>query len=126
MIEDEVLRTVTALNRTWTAGNLGDLSKFIHQNMVAITPMDAQRLEGREACLASWARFVENFKIKDWQEIDPKVFVFGDSAVVTYYYEITFESEGKLQTERGRDMFFMVRDGGLWLAVANQFSSFPG
>ncbi len=81
MVEDEILETVRALNKAWMGGNIYDLPKFFHEEIVAITPMDEYRLEGKDACVASWARFVDNFKIKEWKEIDPLVQVFEVSLV---------------------------------------------
>lgn len=125
MLENEIWETIRALNKTWTGGDIGDLPKFFHEDIVVISPVSERRIEGKDACVAAWTRFVDNCAVKEWKETDPKVQVYGDAAVVTYYYEISFESQGQLRTEKGRDMFFMVRNGERWLAVADQFSSFP-
>lgn len=47
--EAEVWATVQALNRTWTTGNVDDLADHFHPDMIAITPTDRDRLEGRES-----------------------------------------------------------------------------
>ena len=125
-IETEVWRTVQALNRTWTEGNVDDLEAFFHPDIVVVTPTERERLEGREACVAAWRRFVNAATIRIWKEIDPAVRVHGDAAVVTYYYELSCEIEGREVSMAGRDMFFLVREDGRWLTVADQFSGFPG
>jgi len=51
--------------------------------MVAITPTDKLRREGKEACVAGWKEFAQNAKIHYWKEIDPKIHVYGNAAVVT-------------------------------------------
>ena len=122
-----VWQMVTAMNRAWTTGHAEQLANYFHERIVAITPTDRHRIEGREACIAAWAAFVEDAKVLDWQEHDPKVTVFGENAaVVTYYYEAKVGMAGKLVELTGRDMFFMVKEDGRWWAVAEQFSGFPG
>jgi hypothetical protein len=49
----------------------------------------------------------------------------GKSAVVTYFYSITFAMGTAKQTMRGRDMFFLVKEGRKWLVAADQFSPEP-
>ena len=125
--ELEVWQTVVAMNRAWTTGRVDELRDYFHVDMVAITPTDRDRLEGRVACIAAWAAFVEKANILDWKERDPKITVFEENAaVVTHYYEAKVEMGGKLVELSGRDMFFMVKEAGRWWAVADQFSGDPG
>ena len=123
--ELEVWRTVQAMNRAWTSGRVDELKEFFHRDIVAVTPTDRVRLEGREACIASWRRFVETTTIHSWKERDPRVKLFGAAAVVSYYYEVTCEIRGEQMTLAGRDLLFMVKEAGRWLAVADQFSEYP-
>ncbi len=127
-IKAEVWQTVQALNRLWTVENrAGELGRYFHEKMVAITPTDRLRVEGREACVAGWKAFSDNAGIHHWKEIDPKIEVFADGnfAVVTYYYDISFDMGGQTIKLGGRDMFALVKEDGRWLAVADQFSPYP-
>lgn len=123
--ELEVWETLRKLNDAWTKGDGKDLNNFFHKDMVVITPMDRKRLEGRENCLAGWIGFLSLAKIHRWEEIDPKIQVYGNSAVVTYYFDMSFESGGQMTEMGGRDMFVFVKEGGRWWAVADQFSPYP-
>jgi len=122
-VQQEVWDTIRAVNEAWTRGDPDQLRAFFHPRMVAITPSDRLRREGVEACLAGWKAFVEATRIHSWRERDPLVQVYGDAAVVTYYYDIDFEMNGERRQEGGRDMFFLVREDGRWWVVADQFSS---
>lgn len=128
VLKEEVWTAVLEMNRCWALeGNTDGLDEYFHENMVALTPADTKLLEGRDACIASWKRFVEAVKILEWKEIDPKIEVFnsGKLAVVTYYYEITFERDGKSFKEEGRDMLTLINENGKWWVVSDQFSSYP-
>jgi ketosteroid isomerase-like protein len=120
--EQDVLRS---LNRTWTTGHVADLANYFHKDMVAIVPNTRCRIEGRDACIAGWKSFVDTAKIHTWREIDPQVHLYGETAVVTYYYDLTCEIAGQSLHLTGRDMFVFVKEAGRWWAVADQYSSDP-
>jgi ketosteroid isomerase-like protein len=124
-VEREVWKTVRELNDTWTKGNPEELKNYFHVDMVALTPTDKNRREGREACVADWVEFAKAAKIHSWKEIDPKIQMYGDVAVVTYYFDISFEKGGQTINFGGRDLFVFVKEGGRWWAVADHFSPNP-
>jgi hypothetical protein len=124
-VKQQVWQTLRALNDTWTQGDPHDLANYFHTDMVAITATDRDRLEGREACLAGWSNFAQAAKIHRWQELEPIIQIYGDTAVVTYYFDMSYEMGGQYIDLGGRDMFVFVKDGGRWWAVADQFSMYP-
>lgn len=124
-IKQEIWSTVRAMNDAWTKGNPDDLTKFFHRNMVAITATDRNRLDGGAACVAAWKRFCDAARIYRWEEIDPTIEVHGSSAVVAYYFDMSFDMGGRTIDMGGRDMFFFVKEGESWWAVADQFSPYP-
>ncbi|HEX2973539.1 MAG TPA: nuclear transport factor 2 family protein [Tepidisphaeraceae bacterium] len=123
--QQAVLATLHALNRAWTTGHVEDLATYFHKDMVAIVPTMRHRLEGRDACIAGWKSFVDIAKIHAWREIDPEVHLYGQTAIVTYYYDLFCEIAGQSLHLTGRDMFVFVQEAGRWWAVADQFSSDP-
>jgi hypothetical protein len=113
------------MNDAWTKGNPDDLSKFFHQDMVAITPDDHSRVDGGAACITGWKSFCNAARIHRWEEIDPVIHVYGSSAVVVYYFDMSFDMGSNTINTSGRDMFFFVKEGERWWAVADQFSPYP-
>lgn len=124
-VHAEIWQTVRALNDAWTQGNPDDLARYFHRDMVAICATERLRLEGGDACIAGWKQFAQTAKIHRWEERDPLIRVYGDAAVVAYYFDMSFDMNGQRIDLGGRDMFFFVREGGRWQAVADQFSSYP-
>lgn len=125
-VKNEIWTTVRAMNDAWTKGNPDDLSQFFHKNMVAITATGRERVEGGEACVAGWKGFSNAARIHRWEEVDPVIHVYGDSAVVAYYFDMSFDMGGNTINMGGRDMFFFVKEDGKWWAVADQYSPYPG
>ncbi len=126
-VREEIWQVLLRLNDCWTTpdGNPEQLYEFFHKNMVAITPSDRKRIEGQGACVAGWVAFARSAKIHRWEEQDPRIDIYGKSAVVTYYFDMSFTMGGHKIDMKGRDMFFFVKESGHWWAVANQFSPIP-
>ena len=124
-IKQEIWATVRAMNDAWTKGNPDDLAKFFHRDMVAITATDRNRLNGGAACIAGWKGFANAAHIHRWEEIDPVIHVYGNSAVVAYNFDMSFDMGGQTINMGGRDMFFFVKENSRWWAVADQFSPYP-
>ena len=124
-VKNEIWATVRAMNDAWTKGNANDLANFFHRDMVAFTPTGRNRLDSGAACVAGWKGFSDAARIHRWEEIDPVINVYGDSAVVTYYFDMSFDMGGQTINLGGRDMFFFVKEGNRWWAVADQYSPYP-
>lgn len=118
-------QTLRSLNDAWAKGKPDDLKNYFHKDMVAITATERERLEGREACFTSWNNFVKAAKIHYWKELEPKIQIYGNTAVVTYYFDMSFDMGGQTVKLGGRDMFVFVKEGEKWWAVADQFSPYP-
>src|SRR5512139_2087581 len=106
--EREVWQTVQRMNQAWTSGRVDDLEEFFHPDMVAVTPTEPRRLEGRAACIASWRQFTERAVIHAWRELEPRVQIFGEAAVVSYGYELQCELRGRQVLLAGRDLMTLT------------------
>lgn len=124
-VQTEIWQTVRAMNDAWTHGDPDDLAQFFHRDMVAICPTERLRTAGGPACIAGWKQFARTTKIHRWEEREPLIQVYGDAAVVTYYFDMSFDINGQRIDMGGRDMFFFVKENGRWWAVADQFSPYP-
>ena len=60
--EREVWNNLRNLNDAWTKADGKNLANFFHKDMVAITPTDRKRREGREDCIAGLGWFSINGK----------------------------------------------------------------
>ena len=124
----EIITTIRNMNRAWTESwNEEEFRSYIHPDAVAIVPTASGRLEGKEAYVAGWRNFAAAAKVLGWKENGHLVQVYasGACAVVTYLFSITFETGGQVQAMKGRDMFFLVKEGERWLVAADQFSPEP-
>lgn len=128
MNENEVWAVVQEMNRIWTCGRHEELEKlpeFFHETMVAITPVDRFRIEGKKACIAGWSGFARAATIHHWLEREAKVQIYGEMAVVNYYFDMAYDLGGRRIQMGGRDMLTLIKEDGRWQVVADQFSPYP-
>jgi ketosteroid isomerase-like protein len=123
--EREVWETLRNLNDAWTEADGRNLGDYFHKDMVAITPTDRYRREGRDECIAGWLGFLSVARVHYLEELDPEIHVYGNTAVVTYYFDMEFETGGQTVKMGGRDMFVFVKEDGKWWAVADHYSPYP-
>ena len=124
----EIETMVREMNRCWTSGwHEEQFRQYIHPDAVAIVPATPGRLEGQDAYVAGWRDFAQAAIIHEWKETDYKIQLYagGKSAVVTYFFSITFAMSTAKQAVQGRDMLFLVRIGRKGLVAADQFSPEP-
>jgi len=114
---EEIRKLIERMNDAWTKGGPGKLAPFFHENIVMVSPDFTQRTQGREACAASYDDFCKQAVILDFKIGVPGVEVFGNTAIATYAYEISYEMGGEQFNDTGRDIFVFVRENGRWLAV---------
>ena len=126
--KDEVWAFVQEMNRAWTVdGKPGRLVDYFAPEMVAITPTDRLRREGRAACVAGWTEFVQATKILRWIEKNPFILMLaeGRSAVVACDFEIDFKAGDHVVQMSGRDLMTLDKRNGRWWLVADHFSPTP-
>ena len=124
--KSEVWKFVRALNDAWTKAKGERLSEYFHPRIVAITPVDRLRRKGAAKCLAGWQEFAQASTIHSWREDDPDIELFGDTAVVTYYYVMDVTMGANRLNLTGRDMLVLRKEEGRWWLIADQFSGYTG
>jgi len=105
------------INQAWLDGQVQDLVPLVHAEIVTVLPGFAGRIQGRDAFLAGFRDFFESATIQEFREYDHQVDVAGDTAVVTFRFDMVYERSGKRYRSTGRDLWAFQKLGGAWIAV---------
>jgi len=115
---EEIMQLIQRMNDAWAKPSSPEgLASFFREDMVMVHPDFTQRTEGRAACVESYEDFCKQAAILDFKISNPGIDVFGNTAIATYSYEITYEMGGERFNDTGRDIFVFVRENDRWQAV---------
>lgn len=124
----EVWSFIQEMNATWTKEKMPEkLNNYFHEKMVVVNPVQNERLEGKKACVDAWTAFVNSVENIFWQEREPFIELYGDDcfAIVSYYFDMTYEVVNTVVEMKGRDLFALVKENGKWLVVSDEYSINP-
>ena len=110
----QLLKKITSL---WTGGHPEKLKEYFHEKMMIVSPDFQVMGDGREACIKSYEDFMSQAILHDYRESDPEIYMWGNTAIASYKYEIAWEMDGKSYRESDRDLFVFSNELGKWLAV---------
>ena len=126
-VADEVIAVVKA---EWAAGRQKDIAqanKNIAEDCTQFTADAATRLEGK----ALLTRITEagnkdsGATVTD-EMLNPKVQLYGDTAIVSYnYFGQAQDKDGKVTANRAKSTRVYVKQGGKWMLVHANFAADP-
>ena len=90
---------------------------MVHSEIVMVFPDFAGKIQGREEFLAGFHDFCQNAAIQEYQEHDQQVDVAGDTAVITFRYEMIYQRSGERYRANGRDLWVFQKQDGAWIGV---------
>jgi hypothetical protein len=114
---EDIERLLKTINQSWLEGRWEDLEDSLHQDMVITAPGLKAGGRGREACIQSYRNFAARAEILDYRESDRAIDVWGDTAVASYRYEMSYRLSDQEHHDTGYDVFVFSRQEGKWRAV---------
>jgi hypothetical protein len=112
-----VADAMRAINQAWLHGRVDDMTPALHPEIVMVFPGFSGQMRGREALLAGFRDFVESATIHEFHDRDHQIDVVGDTAVITFPYEMIYTRSGERYRAGGRDVWIFQKQGAGWVAV---------
>ncbi|HEU4402677.1 MAG TPA: nuclear transport factor 2 family protein [Candidatus Polarisedimenticolia bacterium] len=117
--EEEVWRVVEEFNRAFAANDSDRYFRFIDDRITVLTPSNPYRVEG---IVDDWAEFELGLRlgygrIGYFQELQPRVDLYGDVAVATYFSRGRYGPDVKAATLYLKETDVLVRTSGQWKIV---------
>ena len=114
----DVAKSLRSINHTWLRGEVQEIARFLHPDIVMVFPGFSGRWQGRDAFLDGFKDFVSNAKVLEYRETDEQIDVVGATATITNCYQMRYARGGAEYRATGRDFWVFQRQGaGGWLAV---------
>ena len=123
----EVWRAVEALNQAFAANDAQRYFDLIDEEITVLIPSSPYRIDGivddREEFEFGLREGYS--QVGYFQELQPKIQVFGEVAVVTYYSRGSYGPEGKARTLYLKETDVLVKKDGLWKFIHIHVSATP-
>jgi len=116
-VTDQVRETLDAINRAWRQHNFAAMEAYLDENIVMKGPGLKEYANGRRAFIESYEQFAAKSRIADYIESNHAINTWGNVAVATYDWTMTYEQKGQTKTDKGSDMFVFHRVPSGWSAV---------
>ncbi|MGB9198653.1 MAG: nuclear transport factor 2 family protein [Terriglobales bacterium] len=114
---EQVRETLDTINAAWRQKNFSAMEPFLDENIVMKGPGLKEYAKGRLAFIESYAQFMANSHVTEYEESGNAVDIWGNVAAASYDWSMTYEQKGKTKTDKGHDMFVFHRVPSGWAAV---------
>jgi len=114
---NDATNALRQINEAWLAGRVDAMAPLLHPEIVMVFPGFAGKIQGREELLAGFRDFCEHATVHEFREHDHQVDAIGDTAVLSFRYEMLYERSGKRNRATGRDLWVFQKLEQTWTAV---------
>jgi hypothetical protein len=114
---EAVAETMRQINQVWLDRQVEPLAPMLHSDIVMAAPGFAGRIQGRDEFLAGFRDFCQNATVHEFRDHDYTIDVAGETAVVTFRYDMVYERSGERYHSTGRDFWVFQNEGDAWVAV---------
>ncbi|MBD0331587.1 MAG: nuclear transport factor 2 family protein [Chitinophagaceae bacterium] len=115
--QQDLWNIMQQINNCWYKGQPAQLADYFHDNIVFNSPDLKQQFTGKEICIKSYIDFLSNSKVLLYNETNPIVHVFDNTAIITYDFEMKYEQKDKVYHETGTDIMIFNKQQNSWKVV---------
>lgn len=127
MVAAETEKVIAVEKASWEAVKSNQperLNDYFGESYSLFEPSQAYRMRSTRAEMVSWFKtWLENTSLRSYQVLEPSVELFGDAAVLTFYFTTNTVTAGKEATETGKTTVVFRKENGQWRAVHEHVSS---
>ena len=109
--------TMRQINSAWLEGRIDILAGMVHPEITMVFPGFAGRIQGREPFIEGFRDFSQNARILEFREHDLQADVVGNTAVVSFRYEMVYERSNSRYRSTGRDLWVLQNLNDDWIGV---------
>lgn len=118
-IEQEVLDVVKKWNDTFEQNDPAAYFSFIHPDLTLFIPSSPYRIDCKQDDKNEfeWSLSTSRTKVHFFQELQPVVQIYGNTAIVTYHNRGAYGPDGTEQIHYLKETNVLVKENGKWSIV---------
>lgn len=114
---DELIAFTNEMDRCWMERRFTDLSTYIADDVVMVSPGGEQRMEGLNVAVESYREFMSRCSVSRFRTFDHVVTHRGPAAVVEYAWDMAWSDQGADHEAKGREVLALVQRDNGWRVV---------
>ncbi|MGB3228226.1 MAG: nuclear transport factor 2 family protein [Saprospiraceae bacterium] len=117
--EKEILAIVKAWNDSFTHNDNETYFTYIHDDLTLFIPSCPYRIEGKadDKDEFDWSLSKSRTKVHFFQEMQPKIQIYGDTAVVTYHNRGAYGPDGSEQVYYLKETNVLIKEDEKWKII---------
>lgn len=117
--EKEVLEVVKTWNDSFTENDSTTYFTYIHDDLTLFIPSSPYRIDGKpdDKVEFEWSLSKSRTKVHFFQELQPTVQIYGNTAVVTYYNRGAYGPDGNEQLYYFKETNVLINENDKWKIV---------
>ena len=108
---DGVAKALRRITAAWRAGAPDRMAPMLSEQIVMVAPGNARRLEGRDAFIESFAGFLHEAKVHEYESGSLEVDAGDRVAIAQYGYVMVYERAGARWRSTGTDLWVFEKRG---------------
>ena len=126
-IERAIIAREVSSSEAWRREGVNAFPQPLADDAIYFGPVNSHlEADPKENAPTTFEQYAERYTLVDWQMNDPRVQIDGDTAVLAYNVNATFELGGRPVQYAGRVSQVYVKQGGEWRVVRGDQSFNPG
>jgi ketosteroid isomerase-like protein len=114
---DDAAKAMNRINEVWLHGDIADLEPLMHPDIVMVFPGFGGAVRGRTELIAGFHEFRDTAALQEFHDEEHHVDVAGNTAIVSFRYDMLYERTGEQFRATGRDLWIFEKQNGAWIAV---------
>jgi ketosteroid isomerase-like protein len=117
--ENEILEIIKRWNDRFTSNDIENYFTHIHNDLTLFIPSSPYRIDGKEDDKEEfeWSLSKSRTKVHFFQEMQPRLQIYHDTAIVTYYTRGAYGPDGNEQIYYLKETNVLVKEDGKWKIV---------
>ncbi len=117
--ENQVLKTVKAWNEAFAKNDPDTYFNFLHSEITLFIASSPYRIDGKTVDREEfeWSLSNGRTRVAFFQELQPKIQVLGNTAIVTYHNRGAYGPEGQEQIYYLKETDILVMEGNEWKII---------
>ncbi len=115
----EILEIVKAWNDSFTRNDIETYFSYIHQDLTLFIPSSPYRIDGKQDDQDEfeWSLSKSRTKVHFFQEMQPKIQLYGDTAIVTYHNRGAYGPDGFEQVYYFKETNVLIKENDQWKII---------